>query len=122
MSRFDWPEAAEHFRAALTGRSMSGEANWAYASLYLQPLGMLVQAVEYMERAVECDPLNALYRGVLASHLTHAGLFERAIREAQAAIEIDSSNAVPRASRSVRPTWPSAAGVRQQIPYARRIG
>jgi TolB-like protein/cytochrome c-type biogenesis protein CcmH/NrfG len=96
MSRFDWTEAAEHFRAALAGHSMSAEANWAYASLYLQPLGMLVQAVEHMERAVECDPLNALYRGVLASHLTHAGQFERAIREAQAAIEIDSSNAVPR--------------------------
>jgi len=64
--------------------------------MYLQPLGMLVEAVEHMKRAVECDPLNALYRGVLASHLTHAGQFERATREAQAAIEIDSTNGVPR--------------------------
>jgi len=96
MNHFDWAQAAEHFRAALTGRSSSVEAHWAYASLYLQPLGLVKQAVEHMERAVECDPLNALYRGVLASHLTHAGQFERAIVEAQSAIEIDDSNAVPR--------------------------
>ena len=33
-----------------------------------------------MERAVESDPLNALWRGVLASHLVHAGRPHDAIR------------------------------------------
>ena len=42
-----------------------------------------------MERAVERDPLNALWRGVLASHLVHAGRPHDAIREANEALEID---------------------------------
>jgi tetratricopeptide (TPR) repeat protein len=45
-----------------------------------------------MERAVERDPVRALWRGVLASHLTHARRPEDAIREAKEALEIDEAS------------------------------
>jgi tetratricopeptide (TPR) repeat protein len=93
---FDWPAAAAHFSAAVAGRSTSAEAHWAYASLYLQPLGHFQLAVHQMQEAVGRDPLNLMWRGVLVSHLTHAGLIDRAIQEAHAAIEIDPSSHIPR--------------------------
>jgi tetratricopeptide (TPR) repeat protein len=76
---YDWKRAAEHFAIATAGTSVSSEAHWAYASLYLQPLGRFQEAVFQMERAVEHDPLNPFWRGVLTSHLTHAQLYDRAI-------------------------------------------
>lgn len=93
---FAWEEAAHHFATALGGRSTTAEAHWAYASLYLQPLGRFRQAVDHMQEAVSRDPLNMMWRGVLVSHLTHAGLFDRAIEEAEAAIELDPSSWIPR--------------------------
>ena len=92
---YDWKRAAEHFAIAMAGASVSAEAHWAYASLYFQPLGRFDEAVSHMERAVERDPLNAFWRGVLASHLTHAGLHEQAIRQANEALEIDETNIAP---------------------------
>ena len=75
---------------------MSAEAQWAYASLYLQPLGRYEEAVFQMERADERDPLNALWRDVLASHLTHAQLYDRAIDQATDALTIDPTHFAPR--------------------------
>jgi len=57
---YDWKSAAEHFAIATAGTSVSAEAHWAYASLYLQPLGRFQEAVFQMERAIEHDPLNLL--------------------------------------------------------------
>jgi tetratricopeptide (TPR) repeat protein len=86
---YDWETARQHFELALAAGNAPAEAHWAYASLYLQPLGELDEAARQMERAVERDPLNAHWRGVFVSHLSHAGQFERAFREAEEAIRID---------------------------------
>jgi TolB-like protein/cytochrome c-type biogenesis protein CcmH/NrfG/predicted Ser/Thr protein kinase len=91
---FDWDKAREHFVIATAGTA-SAEAHWAYASLYLQPLGKFDDAVVHMERAVDRDPLNAMWRGLLASHLVHAERYERAIEEATRAREIDATHLVP---------------------------
>ena len=79
----------------MAGPSVSAEAHWAYASLYFQPWGRFQEAVAHMQGAVERDPLNAFWRGVLASHLTHAGLHDQAIQQAKEALEIDESNIAP---------------------------
>ncbi len=92
---YDWKQAAEHFALAMAGASVSAEAHWAYASLYFQPLGRFKESIAHMEGAVERDPLNAFWRGVLASHLTHAGLHDQAIQQANEALEIDDSNIAP---------------------------
>ena len=93
---YDWKSARRTLSPSrLAGASVSAEAHWAYASLYLQPLGRFDEAVSHMERAVERDPLNAFWRGVLASHLTHARRYDEAIRQANEALEIDETNIAP---------------------------
>jgi TolB-like protein/cytochrome c-type biogenesis protein CcmH/NrfG/predicted Ser/Thr protein kinase len=93
---YDWKKAAEHFAIAMAHRSsLSSEMHWAYASLYLQPLGRFREAASEMGRAVELDPLNALWRGVFASHLTHAQLYDRAIDQAKQALDIDATSFAP---------------------------
>jgi len=89
---YDWKVARELFETGMAGPSTSPEAHWAYASLYLQPLGRHDEAVAHMERAVERDPVNAHWRGVLASHLTHARRPDEAIRQANEALEIDEAS------------------------------
>jgi eukaryotic-like serine/threonine-protein kinase len=92
---YDWKAALEHFAIATGGASVAAEAHWAYASLYLQPLGRHQEAVRHMEQAVERDPLNGFWRGVLASHLTHAERYDDAIDQANTASEIDATHLVP---------------------------
>ena len=88
------------------------------ASLYLQPLGRFQEAVFQMERAVEHDPLNAFWRGVLASHLTHAQLYDRAIEQANEALQIDASHFVPHftlgEAYATMGRWPEALGALEQ--------
>ena len=115
---YDWKSAAEHFAIATAGTSVSPEARWAYASFYLQPLGRFQEAVSQMERAVEHDPLNVYWRGVLTSHLTHAQLYDRAIEQANEALETDATNFVPAftlgEAYATMGRWPEAVGALEQ--------
>jgi TolB-like protein len=115
---YDWKRAAEHFAIATAGTSVSAETHWAYASLYLQPLGRFQEAVFQMERAVEHDPLNPFWRGVLTSHLTHAQLYDRAIEQANEALKIDATNYVPHftlgEAYATMGRWPEAVGALEQ--------
>ena len=112
---YDWEKAVEHFAVALPSASVSAEAHWAYASLYLQPFGRFEEAVSHMERAVERDPLNAFWRGVLTSHLTHAQRYDEAIRQANEALEVDETNFAPLLTLGevyvTLGRWPEAAAI-----------
>ena len=124
--QYDWKRAAEHFAIAMAGPSVSAEAHWAYASLYLQPWGRFQEAVAHMEGAVERDPLNAFWRGVLASHLTHAGLHDQGIQQAKEALEIDDSNIAASVTLAeayaATGRWADAArGPRETVPPAATI-
>jgi serine/threonine-protein kinase len=92
---YDWSEAAERFRAAMEAPNVSADARWAYASLYLSPLGRFDEAAAEMARAVEQDPLNAVWRAVWSAQLTNAGQIDRAIEEAQKATELDEGHFTP---------------------------
>jgi adenylate cyclase len=116
---YDWKQALDHFGIALRGTPVSAEAHWAYASLYLQPLGRFDEAVFEMEQAVECDPLSAHWRGVLASHLTHAERHDEAIRQANEALEIDETNIAPHTTLGEAYTtlgrWAEAVAVLEKV-------
>jgi tetratricopeptide (TPR) repeat protein len=53
-------------------------------------LGRFPEAVEELERELKQDPLNVAYRAFQAGHLSWAGLYERGIEEARAALEIEN--------------------------------
>ena len=89
---YDWPDAARQFHLAFAAPTVSAEARWAYASLYLQPLGRNRESVAEMRRAVEQDPLNVSYRAIAASHMVHAGMYDEALVEVRQALEIDEHN------------------------------
>jgi len=89
---YDWEEAARQFQAAVSTSGVPGEVRWAYASLYLQPLGRFREAVQEMRLAVEQDPLNVTWRAIRSSHLVHAGMADQAIVEAHSTLEIDENH------------------------------
>jgi eukaryotic-like serine/threonine-protein kinase len=88
---YDWAESLRQFRESYAAPTVSADARWAYASLYLQPLGRHAESVAEMKLAVEQDPLNGSYRAILASHLVHARLYDEALLEVHKAIDIDPS-------------------------------
>jgi eukaryotic-like serine/threonine-protein kinase len=92
---YDWPEATARFDAALTAPAISAHTRWVYASVYLSPHGRFEEAAAQMGRAVEQDPLNATWRAIWAANLISLGSFDRAIEEAQKAIELDADPLAP---------------------------
>jgi len=92
---YDWAESLRQFRASYAAPTVSADARWAFASLYLQPLGRHEESVAEMKLAVEQDPLNISFRAILASHLVHARRYDEAIEEVQKALDMDSSNFTP---------------------------
>jgi serine/threonine-protein kinase len=86
---YDWKVSAEHFEAALTADPVAPNARWAYASFCSNPFGRFEDSVATMQLEVEQDPLNATWRAILANHLHHAGMYDRAIVEAQKALDVD---------------------------------
>jgi serine/threonine-protein kinase len=89
---YDWTLAAEHFDEAVSGSSMSADARWAHACLYLLPLGRLHESVDQMQRAVDQDPLNVGWRGVLGSLLNATEQYDRALEELRKALELDENH------------------------------
>ena len=89
---YDWTESSRQFRASYATPTVSADARWAYASLYLQPLGRHTESVAEMKMAVEQDPLNVSFRAITASHLVHAGRYDEAIDEVHRALDMDSAN------------------------------
>jgi Tfp pilus assembly protein PilF len=50
---YDWNEAAERFRDALSATPVSADTRWAYATMYLSAFGRFDEAAAEMERAAE---------------------------------------------------------------------
>jgi tetratricopeptide (TPR) repeat protein len=95
---YDWNEAADRFRDALRATPASADTRWAYATVYLSALGRFDESAAEMERAVERDPLNAVWRAVWSDHLACAGKHDRAIEEGLKAVELDESHFAPHLS------------------------
>jgi serine/threonine-protein kinase len=79
---YDWKAAAGHFEKVMSPSFVSADARWAYARFYLAPLGRLRESAEEMQRAVEQDPLNVVWRAVLGSHLSGAEIVWPSVRRA----------------------------------------
>jgi tetratricopeptide (TPR) repeat protein len=87
---YDWKEAELQFQATRTGR-LPRYARRSFP-LYLLPLGRVAEAVQELRRGLEQDPLDPLYRVILAYALYVSGHYERAVDEAQKALEMDDGH------------------------------
>ncbi len=92
---YNWPEALREFQSALGNPSVSAEARWAYASLYLSTFGRFEESSAEIRRAVEQDPLNVTWRGILVAHLVTAGRYDEALQEGLKALDIAQNELMP---------------------------
>ena len=76
----EWPEAEQEIRIALASPSAPAEAHWTHACM-LSTFGRFEESTEEMRRAVEKDPLSAIWRGILVAHLVCAGRYDEAVQE-----------------------------------------
>ena len=86
---YDWDAATAHFAASMRGPGVPAHAYWIHASLVLHALGRFEESSAEMKRAVEQDPLNATWHGILAAHLVAAGRLEDGLAAARRANEIE---------------------------------
>jgi TolB-like protein/Tfp pilus assembly protein PilF len=96
----DWQKAGEEVHIALASSQVPPEVRLRCAVTYFVPLGLSREALEQLERAVEQDPLNVLFRGILALFLA-ADSPDRGAIEAQKAIDIDERHFLPWYAMSV---------------------
>ena len=92
---YRWRSAEDHFRAARTAPDISPDARWIYSSVYLAALGRFDEATAEMGRAVEQDPLNAMWRGIWAATYLNGGNAQRSLEEAERAVELDPHHVAP---------------------------
>jgi serine/threonine protein kinase/tetratricopeptide (TPR) repeat protein len=86
---YDWAEAERLFGLALAETPVDGDVRWAYGNAYLLPFGRAREAADELQRALEQDPLNVVYRNARGIFLYVAGLREQGIMEAEQALEIN---------------------------------
>jgi tetratricopeptide (TPR) repeat protein len=85
---YDWKEAEAHARMALAAGYVPPEVRM-WGGQALVACGRFSEVVQELEKAVEQDPLNAAFRAGLSGALYLAGLYDRALAEAQKALELD---------------------------------
>ena len=90
----DWDKAGERFQLALAAQQVPPEVRFRYALFYLVPLGRFREALDQVERAVEQDPLNVLFRAMFSLILGSESP-DRAAVEARKAMEIDERHWLP---------------------------
>ena len=92
---YDWKEAGEQYRLAMADEHVPAEVRIRCAMYYLVPLGHVQEAREQSEQALEQDPLNVNIRAIFAWVLHRGEADDRALAEAQKAVEIDASHWFP---------------------------
>jgi len=92
---YDWKEAEREFVRATKAVQTLPEYGLIYALCFLMPSGRIQEAIATLERTVTDDPLHVPTRACLGGALMFAGLYDRAIEEANKGLEIDEKNWIP---------------------------
>jgi tetratricopeptide (TPR) repeat protein len=88
---YDWNKAERHWRLAMAREPVSRDVLFWYGNHHLLPIGRINEAIDAMSRGLEGDPLNLLYRHILARGLRFAGRLEDAEAELRKILEIDEN-------------------------------
>jgi len=78
---YDWKEAERLFRLAMARDPVPPDVHNWYGFFYLLPMGRTLDAIQEFELALQEDPLNLLFRVVLAYGLIRAARYEDASAE-----------------------------------------
>jgi tetratricopeptide (TPR) repeat protein len=89
---YDWKEAEHRFRLAMACDPVPSEVRFWYGGWYLQSIGRWRDGVEQLELALQEDPLNVMYRAILAGCLRAAGREEDAIKVCYETLELDEKS------------------------------
>jgi serine/threonine-protein kinase len=87
----DWREAERCWRLAMAREPVLRDVYLWHGNHYLLPLGRAAEAVEFMARGLEVDPLNLMYRHHWARGLWHAGRLQEAEDELRKVLETDAN-------------------------------
>ena len=88
---YDWNKAEQHWRLAMAREPVSCDVLFWYGNHHLLPVGRTVDAIDAMERGLQGDPLNLLYRHHYARGLRLASRLEDAEAELRSILEIDDN-------------------------------
>jgi TolB-like protein/Tfp pilus assembly protein PilF len=86
---WDWPAAEHELKRALAPGSSALSENWY--GFYLAAMARPTDALVYIQRNADVDPLTAFRRNELAMCYNWMGRYDQAIAEAQKALELDPS-------------------------------
>lgn len=87
----DWIESERHWHHAMDREPGSRDIRFWYGNHHLLAIGRTAEAVEAMEWGLQGDPLNLMYRWLLARGLRLAGRLDDAEAELRAVLEIDEN-------------------------------
>ncbi len=85
---YDWKEAERLFQLALARDPVPPDVHNWYGFFYLMPMGRTQDAIQEFELALEGDPLNLLFRVVLAYGFLRAARYEDASAELRRILEL----------------------------------
>ena len=87
---YEWGKAERHWHLAMDQEPVSRDVVFWYGNHFLLPLGRTHEAIDAMERGLQADPLNLLYRHHYARGLRLAGKLGEAEAELRAILKIDA--------------------------------
>jgi eukaryotic-like serine/threonine-protein kinase len=88
---YDWPAAEREFKAAMAHEPVSPYARDHYGAFYLLQIGRIAEAGAAIERALQEDPLNLLFRVHWATYLFAAGRDADAVGQYLEVLDIDQN-------------------------------
>jgi serine/threonine-protein kinase len=92
---YDWNEAGRRFRLAMAREPIQPLVRDFYSLFYLAPLGRMEEAEEQLQRALQEDPLNLLFRATLGWYLLAAGRLTEGESILRQVLELDENFWLP---------------------------
>ncbi len=89
MGDFDWAGAEQEFHRALQLNPASPIVRYYHGFYFLRPMGRLDEALSQLQRAVDLDPLSAIYNTNLGCLYYAMGQYDSAIAHHRRAMDLD---------------------------------
>jgi serine/threonine-protein kinase len=88
---YDWEEAGRQLQLAMARGPVSARLRYYYGTFYLLPLGRIREATQELDLALKEDPLNVLWRSMLALCFWMAGKFQEASAQFRQVLEFNEN-------------------------------